>query len=136
MKQKKRFNAAAFAGFLLVLIWGAALAQVLTEKGDKWWTPVKMMVPPEKCADKVEVRVAGRPLADVLKDKTLLLAEKDGSFRPLKEGEVLFRLNTWDARRAGNYAWGMILSAFTAVGLTLLVIGLSRLRKDKGEASK
>jgi len=87
------------------------------------WTPAIYAPGIEATADKVEVIVAGVPLAKAVAEQQLAMATR-GNMVPVKVADIKVRLNNEATLRAASVPAMLGFAALGGGGLVLLLIGL------------
>ena len=121
---RTRINALTIISLILVITGLGYLVPKFFEPADIWWTPQSLALSLQESRDRVEVLVGGELLRKRVEDGSLLLKSADGSSRPVGAGDLGFRFNNWDARRADLYWEGMFSAAYVGIGVVMLAAGL------------
>ena len=99
------------------------LWRVWQQPRDDYWTPPHLAMSLDDARDRLEVLVAGTPMAKVLGDKRLSLVA-DGNAIPVGPAEVQVRVNDYARVRLMRLPTMLTLAAVAGGAFVLLVIGL------------
>ncbi len=96
-----------------------------------WWTNSKMKLSMEDVSDKVEVYLDNKPLQKKLADRSLILADSDGSYRLVSAKDIKFRINNWPSVRADRLMAAAVTGVFVGASVALFIIGIIRIRRNQ-----
>lgn len=85
----------------------------------------------EDVSDKVEVYLDNKPLQKKLADRSLILADSDGSYRLVSAKDIKFRINNWPSVRADRLMAAAVTGVFVGASVALFIIGIIRIRRNQ-----
>jgi hypothetical protein len=126
-----------FAALSLIVFFVAAvpLFGELFRRSDIWWTPHAMPVPLAESKDRVEIYARGKPLAALLQDGQLRIAE-DGGLSTLAANDVGLRFNNWDRVRVERLPLLLVSAASCGVAACMFLLALTGRLAYRGERER